>query len=84
VIAKFKMGEGTQGETSIKVVLFSGKMADWTTWEENYLARAKRREYKDILLGKIKIPTEKCWRIITKSRNRYPKKKYEDINMLWI
>jgi gag-polypeptide of LTR copia-type/Zinc knuckle len=58
VFAKYKMGEGTQGETSIKVVLFAGKMADWTTWEEKFLARAKRWGYKEILLGKVEIPTE--------------------------
>jgi hypothetical protein len=51
-----RMGETANGETSIRVVLFSGKSADWTTWEEKFVARAKRKGYKDILLGKVKIP----------------------------
>jgi hypothetical protein len=52
------MVEGSHGETTIKVVLFSGKTADWTTWEERFLAQAKRRGYKDLLIGKVEIPTE--------------------------
>jgi gag-polypeptide of LTR copia-type len=50
--------DATKGETSIKVVLFSGKSSDWITWEEKFLARAKRKGYKDLLLGKVEVPKE--------------------------
>ena len=43
-------------ETSIKVIPFSGKKKDWVTWNEKFMARAKRRGYKDLLLGKADIP----------------------------
>ena len=39
----------SSGETSIKVVTFSGKKKDWTMWEEKFLARASHRGYKHIL-----------------------------------
>ena len=39
-------------ETSIKIITFSGKKSDWPIWEERFLARAKRKGYKDILTGK--------------------------------
>jgi hypothetical protein len=60
------MGEGTHGETSIKVVLFSWRMGDRTTWEEKFLARAKRQGYKEILLKKVVIPTEEMMENNTK------------------
>ena len=43
-------------ETSIRVISFSGKKKDWIAWEEKFLAKSKRRGYKDILLGKVTIP----------------------------
>ncbi len=53
------MTDANQVERSIRVVPFSGKSSDWTTWEETFLARAKQFGYKDILLGKIEVPKEK-------------------------
>ena len=41
-------------ETSIKIITCSGKKSDWPTWEERFLARAKKKCYKDILTGKKK------------------------------
>jgi len=38
--------------TSIKVIPFSGKAVDWPVWSEKFLARARRKDYKKILLGK--------------------------------
>ena len=43
-------------ETSIKVIQFSGKQKDWAVWEEKFMARAKRKGFKDLLLGKTTIP----------------------------
>lgn len=41
-----------RGTTSIKVIPFSGKAVDWPVWSEKFLARARRKGYKNILLGK--------------------------------
>ena len=43
-------------EMSIKVIQFLGKAKDWAIWEEKFLAKAKRRGFKDVLLGKVAIP----------------------------
>ena len=45
-------------ETSIRVITFSGKKTDWSTWEEKFLAKSKRRGYKELLLEKdgVQIP----------------------------
>ena len=43
-------------ETSIKVIQFSGKSKDWPVWEEKFLARSKRKGFRDLLLGKVEIP----------------------------
>ncbi len=45
-----------KNEFSIKVIGFSGKKKDWITWEEKFLSKAKRRGYKDLLLGRVVIP----------------------------
>lgn len=49
-----------QVETTIRVVLFNGNKSDWMMWDEKFLARARRRGYKDILLGRAKesVPTD--------------------------
>ena len=41
--------EVSSGETSIKVVTFSGRKKDWPMWEEKFLARASHRGYKMVL-----------------------------------
>jgi hypothetical protein len=43
-------------EMTIRVITFSGKKKDWIAWEEKFLAKSKRRGYKDVLLGKATIP----------------------------
>ncbi len=48
----------TETYGSLKVPLFSGKKSDWDAWEEKFLARAKRKSFKAVLLGKEKIPTD--------------------------
>ena len=44
--------------TSIKIIPFSGKSVDWPVWSEKFLARARRKGYKKILTGKVKIPSD--------------------------
>ena len=47
-----------RGTTIIKVIPFSGKAVDWPVWSEKFLARARRKGYKKILLGKEKDPDD--------------------------
>ena len=47
-----------RGTTSIKVIPFSGKAVDWPVWSEKFLARARRKGYKNILLGKEVVPDD--------------------------
>jgi hypothetical protein len=52
-----KMATRSSSETSIKMVIFSGKKKDWPMWEEKFLARASHRGYKHILMDEgIEIP----------------------------
>lgn len=41
---------------TIRVLEFDGKTANWEGWSEKFLARAKRKGYKKLLLGTEKIP----------------------------
>ena len=52
------MSETNDSLYSIKVISFTGKKKDWEAWEEKFLAKAKRKGYKDILLGKQEIPLD--------------------------
>ena len=45
-------------EKSIRVVTFSGKKKDWRMWSRQFLAIAGKREYKDVLTGKMKVPAK--------------------------
>ena len=41
---------------TIRVLNFTGKKDDWSTWSGKFLAKAKRSGTKDALLGRIDIP----------------------------
>jgi len=41
---------------SIRVIEFSGRTTDWEGWSEKFLARAKRKGYKKLLVGKETVP----------------------------
>ena len=49
------MSEATT-EKMIRIIPFSGKEEDWRMWSRKFLARAKMREYKEILTGSEKAP----------------------------
>jgi hypothetical protein len=44
--------------SGLKVPPFNGKKNNWDAWEEKFLARAKHKGYKDVLLGSAEIPTD--------------------------
>ena len=45
-----------ENEKAIRIIPFSGKESDWRMWSRKFLARARLREYKDILTGTEKAP----------------------------
>jgi hypothetical protein len=42
--------------SNIRVIPFYEKSEEWPTWSEKVLAKARRYGFKDVLLGKVKIP----------------------------
>jgi hypothetical protein len=42
--------------STIRVIPFYGKNDEWPTWSEKFLAKARCYGFKDVLLGKIRIP----------------------------
>ncbi len=43
--------------SAIRVLNFLGRKEERPTWSEKFLAKAKRSGIKDVLLGKLQIPT---------------------------
>ena len=52
------MSEDKGDEKTIRVLNFSGKHEDWDMWSKKFLAMAKRKKYRGVLVGTIKIPKE--------------------------
>jgi len=52
------MSETVGGEGTIKVIPFSGNKRDWPIWSEKFLARGDVKGYKDILMGKVTVPSD--------------------------
>jgi len=48
----------TDEKSRIAIIYFDGKPSNWPVWEEKFLARGRRRGYKDILMGKATIPKD--------------------------
>jgi hypothetical protein len=42
--------------STICVIPFYGKSEEWPTWSEKFLAKSRHFGFKDVLLGKVKIP----------------------------
>jgi hypothetical protein len=42
--------------STISVIPFYGKNDKWPTWSEKFLAKARHYSFKDVLLGKVRIP----------------------------
>jgi hypothetical protein len=47
---------GGTGDTSIRVVIFSGKKDDWETWIEKFMVKASFRGYEGVLMGDDPVP----------------------------
>jgi hypothetical protein len=59
------MSEKAYEEKSIRVLTFSGKKIDFPVWSEKFLAKARRRGYKNILEGADTIPKESTVLVVT-------------------
>ena len=57
-ISKISVSMSNIEEKSVRIIEFSGKQADWDGWSKKFLARAKHRGYKGLLLGRDKVPTQ--------------------------
>jgi hypothetical protein len=42
---------------TIRVIPFYGKVDEWPIWSERFLAKSRCFGFKDLLLGKLSIPT---------------------------
>jgi hypothetical protein len=42
--------------STIRVIPLYGKSEEWPTWSEKFLAKARHNSFKDVLLGKVKVP----------------------------
>jgi hypothetical protein len=52
--------------STIRVIPFYGKNVKWPTWSEKFLAKARLYGFKDVLLGKVRIPlTDKDYKVDT-------------------
>ena len=45
-------------EQTVRIIQFSGKESDWRMWSRRFLAFAATKGYKNVLLGKDKVPDE--------------------------
>jgi len=45
-------------DKAIRVITFDGKKTNWNVWEEKFLARARRKGFKSLLLGKEIPPND--------------------------
>ena len=52
------MSEREEVEKTIRILTFSGKDEAWPMWSKKFLATGKRRNYKNVLLGKDVPPPE--------------------------
>ena len=43
-------------EKHVRLPLFNGDEKEWSAWEEKFSARARRKGYKDVLLGRVAVP----------------------------
>ncbi len=53
--------------------------ADWQVWSEKFLARARRKGFKDVLLGKVTVPPDSELLDLSKDEDK-KKKKLRDAN----
>jgi len=65
----------------IRGIAFDGKLSEWPIWEEKFMARARRRGYKEILLGTATVPkdSEKIDAMATDAKEKTKLKKLNEL-----
>ena len=58
MIEKKKTTTTTIEEKLVRVIKLSGNKQDWQSWSTKFLAKARRKGYKKVLLGKESIPKD--------------------------
>ena len=48
-------------EKSLQVIKFSGKKQEWKVWSMKFLSRAAKRDYRKLLEGNTKVPTQSAY-----------------------
>jgi hypothetical protein len=66
---------GSTGETSVKLILFSGKKGEWDDWYFGFEARAVLYRYDGILSGVDTAPTVAEYKTFFRTRRMKVKKK---------
>ena len=69
--------ERDSADMNVKNFQFSGKKADWVHWEEKFLARAKRKGLKELILGKGETQVPKASEDVKEDK---AKKDVQDLN----
>jgi hypothetical protein len=45
-----------EAERAIRTIVWDGKQSSYLIWREKFMANAKRRGYKEVMTGKLKVP----------------------------
>ena len=55
---------------TIRILPFDGRNRNWDPWSEKTYAKAKRRGWKKLLVGAVKIPTESEYEQAVADKNK--------------
>ena len=68
-------------EEAIRVIKFNGKKDDWPYWKGQFLARASRKGFKDILTGKATVLGDTAIKKISDDKKREAQEKIAALNI---
>jgi hypothetical protein len=68
-------------EKVIRVIGFGEEVIDWPVWEENFLARSRRKGYKKIIFSKATVSTDMEFEALSEAPKRKAKE-LRDLNEL--
>jgi hypothetical protein len=73
----------------MKIIPFSGKKVDFITWEEKFQTEARRKGYKEVILGQVPIPKDDVVLSSAKEEDKYDiktreKNEYAYINLILV
>ena len=68
-----------QDEKTIRVIAFNGKKVEWPVWKEKFLARSRRKGYRDVLTGKETPPDATAPRDARSKFDKLNESAFEDL-----